>query len=33
MFAVNGGVEAEIGRMLATMMFLESKGAMQGRAA
>ncbi len=32
-FAVNGGVEAEIGRMLATMMFLESKGAMQGRAA
>lgn len=32
-FAVEDGVETEIGRMLATMMFLEGKGAMQGAAA
>jgi uncharacterized protein (TIGR00369 family) len=32
-FAVKGGVESEIGRMLATMMFLEGKGDMQGAAA
>ena len=32
-FAVKNGVETEIGRMLATMMFLEGKGAMQGAAA
>lgn len=31
--AIKGGVEHEIGRMLATMMFLEDKGAMQGTAA
>ena len=32
-FAVKDGVENEIGRMLATMMFLEGKGGMQGAAA
>jgi len=32
-FAVKDGVENEIGRMLATMMFLEGKNAMQGAAA
>lgn len=32
-FAVKGGTETEIGRMLATMMFLEGKGGMQGEAA
>jgi uncharacterized protein (TIGR00369 family) len=32
-FAVKDGVENEIGRMLATMMFLEGKSAMQGAAA
>lgn len=32
-FAVKDGTETEIGRMLATMMFLEGKGAMQGAAA
>jgi len=31
--AVKDGVENEIGRMLATMMFLEGKNAMQGAAA
>lgn len=32
-FAIKGGIETEIGRMLATMMFLESKGGMRGAAA
>lgn len=32
-FAIKEGIETEIGRMLATMMFLEGKGAMQGEAA
>lgn len=32
-FAVNDGSETEIGRMLATMMFLDGKGGMQGAAA
>lgn len=32
-FAVKNGEENEIGRMLATMMFLEGKGGMQGAAA
>lgn len=32
-YAVKNGAEAEIGRMLATMMFLEGKSAMQGTAA
>lgn len=32
-FAVKDGTETEIGRMLATMMFLEGKGEMQGAAA
>lgn len=32
-FAVKDGNETEIGRMLATMMFLEGKGGMQGAAA
>ncbi|MBX3514861.1 MAG: PaaI family thioesterase [Xanthobacteraceae bacterium] len=32
-FAVKDGVETEIGRMLATMIALEGKGAMQGAAA
>src|SRR5690606_13321448 len=32
-FAVKDGVESEIGRMLATMMFLEGKGGMEGAAA
>jgi uncharacterized protein (TIGR00369 family) len=32
-FAVKDGKETEIGRMLATMMFLEGKGGMQGAAA
>lgn len=32
-FAVKDGVETEIGRMLATMIALEGKGAMQGPAA
>jgi uncharacterized protein (TIGR00369 family) len=32
-FAIKDGVETEIGRMLATMMFLEGKGGMQGAAA
>ncbi len=32
-FAVKEGAEIEIGRMLATMMFLEGKGSMQGSAA
>ena len=32
-FAVKDGVENEIGRMLATMMFLEGKGGMQGAVA
>ena len=31
-FAVKDGTETEIGRMLATMMFLEGKGEMQGAA-
>jgi uncharacterized protein (TIGR00369 family) len=32
-YAVEGGAESEIGRMLATMMFLEGKGDMQGTCA
>jgi len=32
-FAIKDGIETEIGRMLATMMFLESRGGMQGDAA
>jgi uncharacterized protein (TIGR00369 family) len=32
-FAVKDGVETEIGRMLATMMFLENKGAMKAQGA
>ena len=32
-FAVKDGVETEIGRMLATMMFLEGKGAMTAQGA
>ena len=32
-YAVKDGAESEIGRMLATMMFLEGKGDMQGTAA
>lgn len=32
-FGVKDGIENEIGRMLATMMFLEGRGAMQGAAA
>lgn len=32
-FAIKSGIETEIGRMLATMMFLENKGGMQGAAA
>ena len=32
-FAVKDGKETEIGRMLATMMFLEGRGGMQGAAA
>jgi uncharacterized protein (TIGR00369 family) len=32
-YAVKDGVESEIGRMLATMMFLEGKADMQGTAA
>jgi uncharacterized protein (TIGR00369 family) len=32
-FAVKGGVETEIGRMLATMMFLEGKGGMTAQGA